>query len=174
MKNKSVIMKRAMSYFSHIKLFLLYITGLFCIHLSHAQALPDNKTDSEKEVIPILNELSVNQDPCVKKMLKWHIENNKKRDGVEGYLVEIFFSSAMNAKEIAKEKKVKFLSLYPNYNVHIIYSAPNFRVRIGDFRTKSEALKLYKKIKKDYPGAFIVPGIIDFPLLKTGDYERSD
>jgi hypothetical protein len=157
-----------------MKLIFLYITGLVCAHLSYAQTLPENNTYSENEVIPILDDLSVNQDPCVKKMLKWHIENNKKRDGVEGYLVEIFFSSAMNAKELAKERKVKFLSLYPNYNVHIIYSAPNFRVRVGDFRTKSEALKLYKKIKKDYPGAFIVPGIIDFPLLKKVDYERSD
>jgi hypothetical protein len=99
-------------------------------------------------------------------MLEWHIKNNKKLDGIDGYRVEIFFSSAMNARERALEIKKEFLSSYPDHNVHILFSAPNFKVRVGDFRTKNEALKLYKKIQKDYPGAFIVPDIIDFPMLK--------
>jgi hypothetical protein len=107
-------------------------------------------------------------------MLKWHIENNKRKDGIDGYRVEIFFSSAMNAKERSLNKKKEFLLKYPEYNVHIKYVSPNFRVRVGDFRTKSEALKLYKTIEQDYPGAFIVSDIIDLPLRKTENYERPD
>ena len=71
----------------------------------------------------------------------------------------------------AKSKKVEFLSKFPDYNVHIKYDAPNFKVRIGDFRTKNEALKLQKQIEGDYPMAFIVPDKIKFPLLKQVDYE---
>ncbi len=157
-----------------MKLVFLIISGLLYFQVSVSQSLQDNDIQYGSEEIPILENLTINQDSCIKKMLQWHIENNKIREGMEGYLVEIFFSSALNAREMANEKKIKFLSLYPDYNVHIIYSAPNFRVRIGDFRTKSEALKLYKKIQNDFPGAFIVPGIIDFPLLKAEGYERSD
>ena len=40
-----------------------------------------------------------------------------------------------------KDQKVKFLSKYPEHEVHIKYDAPNFKVRVGDFRTKNEALK---------------------------------
>ncbi len=121
--------------------------------------------------IPVLENLNVDQDPRLTKMLKWHIENNQTREGIQGYRVEIFFSSALNALEMAQKEKVKFLSLYPDYSVHVKFAAPNFKVRVGDFRTKNEALKLEKKIEKDYPGAFIVPDIIDFPLLKTENYE---
>ena len=115
----------------------------------------------------ILKNLNVNQDPRLENMLKWHLEINRKRDGISGYRVEIFFSSAFNAREQAFLKKKEFLSKYGNHNVHIKYTAPNFRVRVGDFRTKNEALRLHRRIQKDYPGAFIVPDIIDFPVLKS-------
>jgi hypothetical protein len=126
------------------------------------------------ELLNILDNVEVNQDPRLEKMLKWHIENNRKKEGMDGFRVEIFFSSALNAKEQSLNKKKEFLSKYPEYHVHIKFIAPNFRVRVGDFRTKNEALKLYKKIEQDYPGAFIVSDIINFPLLKTEKYERPD
>ncbi len=126
------------------------------------------------DTIPVLSRLQVEQDSRLGKMLDGHIKNNKRKNGIQGYRIEIFFSSAMNAKEKALEKKVDFLSLYPEHNVHIKFAAPNFKVRVGDFRTKNEALKLQEKIEDDYPGAFIVPDIIEFPLLKRENYERSD
>jgi hypothetical protein len=162
----------------------LILSGLFICQVVAAQVTfpvaPQNNTKdslpagSESISLQILDELTINQDSRLKKMLKWHVENNRKRDGMDGYRVEIFFSSALNAKDQALKKKKEFLSKYPDYNVHVKFTAPNFRVRVGDFRTKNEALKLYKQIQKDYPGAFIVPDIIDFPLLKSENYERPD
>ncbi|MCF6331652.1 MAG: SPOR domain-containing protein [Draconibacterium sp.] len=113
-----------------------------------------------------MQNLHVNQDPRLEKMLNWHIEKNFKKDGIDGYRVEIFFSSELDALAQSKSKKIAFLSMYPEYVVHIIYEAPNFRVRIGDYRTKNEALKLHKRIERNYPMAFIVPDKIKFPLLK--------
>jgi hypothetical protein len=162
----------------------LILSGLFICQVVAAQVTfpvaPQNNTKdslpagSESTSLQILDELTINQDSRLKKMLRWHVENNRKRDGMDGYRVEIFFSSALNAKDQALKKKKEFLSKYPDYNVHVKFTAPNFRVRVGDFRTKNEALKLHKQIQKDYPGAFIVPDIIDFPLLKSENYERPD
>ncbi|MFW5774006.1 MAG: SPOR domain-containing protein [Tangfeifania sp.] len=159
----------------------LFITGLFIIQLTHAQAefpfeltADTVSTEADSVSISILEDLDVDQDPRVKKMLQWHIQDNQKMDGMEGFRIEIFSSSALNAKERALNKKVEFMSEYPDANVHVKFSAPVFKVRVGDFRTKKEALKTYKKIQKDYPGAFIVPDIINFPVLKTEKYERPD
>ena len=156
-------------------LFFIF-TGLFLFQQSFAQGVfspfqPADSMQSDNETIALLENLHVNQDPRLKKMLKWHIENNKKRDGIEGFRVEIFSSSALNAKEKAFKEKIDFLKLYPGNNVHVKFIAPVFKVRIGDFRTKNEALKLHKEIEDDYPGAFIVPDVIDFPLLKPEYYE---
>jgi hypothetical protein len=157
-----------------MRFLFLVLTCLFSFQMLHAQVVfpgtPENPDEAypgnEPDSLFILDELNVNQDSRLENILKWHIENNRKRDGISGFRVEIFFSSADNAKEQAFKKKKEFLSRYGDYNVHVKYTEPNFRVRVGDFRTKNEALKLHKQIQKDYPGAFIVPDIIDFPLLK--------
>ena len=119
----------------------------------------------------IIKNIEIKQDPLLTEMLGWHVSNNKKDKQIEGYRVEIFFSSDADAKEKALKKKVEFLKLYPENTVHIKYVAPNFRVRVGDFRTKNEALKLYKEIKNTYPLSFIVTDNIDFPLMKPLQYE---
>ncbi len=154
-----------------MRFLILIFAGLFSCQLLNAQVVFPGTPENPDEVFPvdslnILENLNVNQDPRLENMLKWHIGNNMKRDGISGFRVEIFFSAASSAREQAFQKKKEFLSKYGDYNVHIKYTAPTFRVRVGDFRTKNEALKLYKHIQKDYPGAFIVPDIIDFPLLK--------
>jgi hypothetical protein len=148
-------------------LFIFILTGQYVL----AQvSLSDNKIP-ESNLPEILNNIEVYRDPLVDKMLEWHIENNKIRNKIDGFRVEIFFSSNIDAKEKALKKKMEFLSVYPENTVHIKYVSPNFRVRVGDFRTKNEALKLYKEIKDNYPVAFIVTDEIDFPLMKQVQYE---
>ena len=151
-------------------LFLLFF-GIFVAQVAVAQEFEGGAALQDSMQVSVMNDLQVDRDARLDKMLKWHIEKNRDTEGMEGYRVEIFFSSTLDAKEQALKTKVDFLSEYPDYPVHIKFIAPNFRVRVGDFRTKSEALKLYKKIQKDYPTAFVVPDIINFPLLKGNQYE---
>lgn len=154
-----------------MRLSLLLILYLFVGKLLFAQTIFPEENQEETKQPAILQNLYVNQDPRLDKMLNWHIEENIKKDGIDGFRVEIFFSSELDALEQAKRKKVEFLSKYPDHEVHIKYDSPNFRVRVGDFRTKNEALKLHKKIERKYRMAFIVPDKIKFPLLKPINYE---
>ena len=152
----------------------LLLSGLmlFFVQILFAQVREMQMVEQPKTKAPaILQNLNVERDTLLDKMLNWHIEKNKLRDGIDGYRVEIFFSSDLDAKRKALDKKVEFLSKYPDYNVHVIFIAPNFRVRVGDFRTKNEAWKLYEKIKNDYRAAFVVKDKIDFPVLKPLSYE---
>jgi len=154
-----------------MRITFLVLISLFACQFLFAQVTFSENNQEDTLQPAILQNLNVNQDPRLDKMLNWHISKNKKMDGMEGFRVEIFFSAELDALEQSKNKKVEFLSKYPDYLVHIKYDAPNFKVRVGDFRTKNEALKLKKKIERDYPMAFIVPDKIKFPLLKQIDYE---
>jgi len=157
-----------------MKRFLLSVICLIFSQFIFAQVTFPGDSITEPVRPEIITKLNIDEDPRLEKMLNWHIQQNTKIDGIEGYRVEIFFSSDYDAYEKAKKKKVEFLSLYPENTVHIKYDAPNFRVRVGDFRTKNEALKLHTEIKRNYPVAFIVADIIDFPLMKQIKYERAD
>jgi hypothetical protein len=157
-----------------MKRFFLSVVSLIFSQFIFAQVTSQGDSITEPVLPEIVTKLNIDEDPRLEKMLIWHIQQNIKIDGIEGYRVEIFFSSDFDAFDKAKKKKVEFLSLYPDNTVHIKYDAPNFRVRVGDFRTKNEALKLHTEIKRNYPVAFIVADIIDFPLMKQIKYERAD
>ena len=154
-----------------MKLFFLFVLNILTSQIIFAQVtFPEGKTE-ESNLPELFYNIDINEDPRIEKMLSWHIENNKFKNKIDGFRVEIFFSSEIDAKEKALKKKSEFLALYPDNNVHIEYISPNFRVKVGDFRTKNEALKLYKEIKNTYPLAFIITDEIDFPLMKQIQYE---
>ena len=151
--------------------FLLFILSFLTSQMVFAQVISTDENTQESNLPEIIKNLNVTQDSRIDKMLSWHVENNKIKNKIDGYRVEIFFSSDLDAKVEALNIKEEFLEIYPNYNVHVKYISPNFRVRVGDFRTKNEALKLYKEIKDTYRVAFIVSDAIDFPLMKQIQYE---
>ena len=81
-------------------------------------------------------------------------EYHRRTNGVsDGYRVKIHFSAD---KTKAKDVQAKFSAKYNDINTYEEYQQPNFVIIVGDFKTKLEAYELLKKIKEDYPYAFIV------------------
>ena len=115
----------------------------------------------------ILQNLHVSQDARIDTLLKRHVGMNKRINGTDGYRLEIFFSSSYRAKEEAMEVKTEFLKNYPDVSAYLIFTSPDFKVRVGDFRTRDDALALKNRIKKLYPNAFLAKDIIQFPKLYT-------
>jgi len=75
-----------------------------------------------------------------------------------GYRVQIFFGK----RDEAREKKVEFLQKYPEVGAYISYLAPNFRLRVGDFRTKIACEEFKREISEDFPASYIVKDKIEF------------
>ncbi len=119
-----------------------------------------------KPAAAILQNLEINQDPRIDGLLQTYIEQSR-REGTEGFRIEIFFSSGGRSREEALRKKTEFLRNFPDETAYMSFQSPNFKVRVGDCRTKSEALKLKEKIRGHYPNAFIVSDRIQFPKLYT-------
>lgn len=69
-----------------------------------------------------------------------------------GFRVQIF--SGLGRDEAYSEQS-KFRSLFPGVNSYVSYTQPNYRVRVGDFRTKLEAQKFVNELKKNYSSLFI-------------------
>ncbi len=115
----------------------------------------------------LLQNLQLQQDSRIDSLLLRYVEINKRREGTDGFRVEIYFSSGTGAREEALKVKTAFLKAYPDETAYMSFQSPNFKVRVGDCRTKNEALSLKEKISRNYPNAFIVPDIIQFPKLYT-------
>lgn len=75
---------------------------------------------------------------------------------IPGYRVRIYFSNAQNAREESAAAAAKFSAKFGTHSVYHNFTNPNFKVTVGDFRTKSEALALLNYVKRDFPSAFVV------------------
>jgi hypothetical protein len=87
----------------------------------------------------------------------------KTRNGVEGWRVQIMFKT--KKKEI-QQLKIAFMKIYPQIPAYLEYEAPYYRLRVGNCRTKLEAIKIQRQISKQFLGAYPVPEIINFSQLK--------
>jgi hypothetical protein len=114
---------------------------------------------------PGAGEISVVQDARLEEVLREYIKINQQKNGIPAYWIRIYSGSGHDAREKAYQSKAKFLSKYEGIKDKVVYDDPNFKVYIGGYRVKSEALKLLKTVQQDFPSAFIVYDIIDFPDL---------
>jgi hypothetical protein len=121
-----------------------------------------------------LEKQPIKQDPRITDLLIRHNQINQKRKGTDGFRLEIFFSSENKARERAVRVKNEFNLVFPEIKSYILFQTPNFKVRVGDFRNKSEALKTKAHIASKYPNAFIVKDNIRFPELITESVEQNE
>jgi hypothetical protein len=86
---------------------------------------------------------------------------SSKVSGVPGYRIRIYSESGAGAKEEQQRERARFLSLFPDVDAYYRYDEPYFKVYVGDCRTRSEALKLYDRIKKSFPNPILVEDYIN-------------
>lgn len=84
-----------------------------------------------------------------------YIQQNPSRQ-INGFRLRIFFDNKQDARVVSEQIVEEFKLDYPTIPVYRSYKNPYFKVTVGDFRAKSEALKFLKEIKLKYPAAFIV------------------
>ncbi len=95
-------------------------------------------------------------DKGIEELIEKYKKSNYSNPGLEGFRVQIFTGAGNDSKDKAEKALQDFLSSFPDEVAYLTYQQPNFKVRCGDFRTKSEARKLMKKISYQYPGSYIV------------------
>jgi hypothetical protein len=102
------------------------------------------------------------QDSLVNVLVKRHITLAAARQSMPGYRVQIHFGSQ---RVEANDLRTDFLKSYPDVGAYIIYQQPNFKIRVGDFRTRLEAMKFLKELQLKYATAFIVRDDVKLPSL---------
>lgn len=109
--------------------------------------------------------LTVNQDERVDLLIYKHIQLNERMNGIPGYRIQVFFASGSDSKDRANAVKAEVLKRHTLDDVYILFEAPYYKVRVGDYRTFLDAEKALQEIRIMYPGAFIVEDVISLPRL---------
>lgn len=140
---------------------LLIICALFVFALSaNGQDMAYNADTLSQESISRENVLvalhgKVIASDSLNKAMTQYIESNGSRN-VSVYRLRIFFDNQQNARNTSEQVALEFSEAYPDVPVFRGYVNPYFKVTVGNFRTKSEAMKFLNQIKGQYPSVFLV------------------
>ncbi|MFI5160016.1 MAG: SPOR domain-containing protein [Sphingobacteriales bacterium] len=112
--------------------------------------------------------VEVIKDPRIDTLAARRAELNRTlgTETITGFRVQIF--TGTNRKD-AYSAQEKFQEEFPDIRTYIIYSDPNFKVRVGDFRTKADAEKLEADLKKWFDGMFIIQDKVNPPKPESTD-----
>jgi len=114
-------------------------------------------------------QLSITQDKAIDTLVSRYIMARSKtktagRLGMEGYRIQIYYSSVRNARDESAKTRAEFIEKFPEIPSYPAYQEPGwFIVRVGDYRTKIECYKDLMRIREEFPNAYWIPTTINFP-----------
>lgn len=140
--------------------FIFLTFALFCTDISaQVDSIPERSTvdrvrwlkgqtgsvviHQSKEISALMDTLATRQIP------------------LEGYRIQLSFGR----KDEVNEIRTEFLQEYPDCRAYVSWLQPNFRLRVGDFRTKLQAERFRNEILEDYPSCYIVRDVITPPSI---------
>ncbi len=79
-------------------------------------------------------------------------KKNAKRVKVRGFRVQVF--SGANRSE-AYAVQARFQNSYSDIGSYVTYDEPNYRVKVGDFRSRTDATAFMRELRSQYNNVFV-------------------
>ena len=96
--------------------------------------------------------ITVKQDPKFEQLLNDKRKINASISTNDTYKIQIFSGKSDEAKEMLRSFKREF----NNIDGTIIFQTPNYKVIVGNFKTRIEAERNLEEIKKSYKSVFLL------------------
>jgi len=104
------------------------------------------------------------KDPRVDSLIKKQIEINEvttrdSRRNIPGFRIQVANSNDRNQVFAIK---TRIYQMYPELKPYLIYQPPNYKLKVGNFKTPEEAEIYLQKLTQDFPtGVYLVHDIIE-------------
>jgi hypothetical protein len=114
------------------------------------------------------------KDPRIDQLVRKQIEINEvttreSRRFVPGFRIQVI-NSTDRGKVFAAKAKV--YDQFPDWKPYLLYQSPNYKLRVGNFKTQEEAQDALKQLSRLFPsGLYIIPDVIE---LKLSDLPKVD
>ena len=116
----------------------------------------------------------VEKDPRIDQLVKKQIEINdlttrESRRHVQGFRIQVINSPDRSKVLAAKDKMYE---QFPDWTTYLLYQSPNYKLRVGNFKTQDEAQDALKQLSKLFPsGVYVIQDVIE---LKLSDLPKAD
>lgn len=124
---------------------------------------PVDSTLIGKDILDVLGPgITLDQSAPVRQALQNYVTANAEKP-IPGYRIRVFYDNGPQARDKSEAIEQLLRKQFPEVLVYRSFESPNYKVSIGDFRTKDEALRIYNALKGTYPTAFIIKESINYP-----------
>ena len=154
-----------------IRFLLVFGALVLVISVLQTQENADTKTANIIEALSATDSTThatvlIHQDKRIEALLL-----NKKSLTVSGFRVQVFSSNIQRtAKNNAFGIEKQILEVFPNQAVYVNYTSPFWKVRVGDFKTKTEAQNFRNQLIESLPALkseiYVVPEQINISASK--------
>ena len=120
------------------------------------------------------NPVVVEKDPRIDQLVRKQIEINEVTTRESRRYVQGFRIQVMNSPDRAKvfAAKAKVFEQFPDWKPYLLYQSPNYKLRVGNFKTQDEAQDAMNQLSKLFPsGLYVIPDVIE---LKLSDLPKAD
>ncbi|WP_372752023.1 hypothetical protein [Labilibaculum sp.] len=149
----------------------LVILSFFILSIVSSNAqVGQNEVLSQGKNINSPGKVNIIQDVRIKELLETDKMINTSNAGFSGYRIQIF-SGGSTDREKAFQIKGEFNELFPEERAYVVYKAPDFRVYVGNFRSKIESIELDKACLQFFPNSYPVKTYILFSELEPIERE---
>lgn len=90
------------------------------------------------------------------------VTTRESRRYMPGFRIQVMNSPDRNK---VYDAKVKVYQAYPDWKPYVLYQPPNYKLRVGDFKTEEEAQDAMKQLARLFPsGLYVIHDIIEAKL----------
>ncbi len=136
------------------KLILLIVTIIGSAHLGLSAQTEDYNKEKDNDII-------IHSDGRLDRLMAKKLAISKENNVVVVYRIQLYSGSRSGSSENLKKIQKTHGDQYANVN----YDQPNFKTKVGAYRTEMEAKKQLKELKEAFPAAFVLKEEIPFKEL---------
>lgn len=120
----------------------IFLSSLLLVTLTYKANAQDKNT-------------TINQDPKFEQLLNEKRKINTSLTVNDSYKIQIYSGGSENAKKTLNEFKQEFKDI----DATIVFNTPNYKVWVGNFKTRIEAERNLSNIKNKYKNVHLIkPG----------------
>ena len=139
----------------------LLVLSAAALQAQEVETAPVDSTLLGKSILSVIGSgVKITQSVAVQQAMDTYVRENANKP-ITGYRIRVYYDNGPQAR--AKSEAIeKTLQQQFRAAVYRSFESPNYKVTVGDFRTKDEALRIYNALKWTYPTAYIIKETINY------------
>lgn len=99
----------------------------------------------------------ITADPFIDNLLDLHIRQNEDKKAFTGYRIQIYSANSFGCDlDALKTMRDNFEQSFQDIPAYLTYIGPDFKIRVGNFRSRLGCIPTLHRVRKLYPASYPV------------------